>query len=77
MDKDELIRARAHQIWESEGCQEGQEADHWARAAAEIEAGATQSDAAKSAADSAERAEEEGHVPPSVAGPAARRRAAR
>ncbi|WP_349380563.1 DUF2934 domain-containing protein [Paracoccus sp. (in: a-proteobacteria)] len=77
VDKDDLIRARAHQIWENEGCPEGQEADHWARATAEIEAGAGQPEAAQSAADSGERAEEEGNVPSAVAGPAARRRAAR
>lgn len=77
LDKDDLIRARAHQIWENEGCPEGQEADHWARATAEIEAGAGQPDAAQSAVDAGERAEEEGNVPSAVAGPAARRRAAR
>lgn len=32
MDRTEQIRARAHQIWESEGSPEGREADHWAGA---------------------------------------------
>lgn len=64
-DKNEQIRARAHQIWQDEGCPEGQEADHWARAQAELDAAPT------------DRADEEGDVPPSVAGPEARRRAAR
>ena len=77
LDKDELIRARAHQIWESEGCPEGQEADHWARATAEIDGGTAKPDAVESAADAGERAEEEGNVPSAVAGPKARRRAAR
>lgn len=35
-DRNEAIRARAHEIWESEGCPEGREADHWAQAEAEI-----------------------------------------
>lgn len=37
-NRDDLIRARAHRIWENEGCPDGQEADHWARAKAEMEA---------------------------------------
>nr|WP_111298457.1 DUF2934 domain-containing protein [Paracoccus saliphilus] len=32
MDRLEQIRARAHQIWESEGSPEGRERDHWAEA---------------------------------------------
>ncbi|MBM3606343.1 MAG: DUF2934 domain-containing protein [Alphaproteobacteria bacterium] len=36
MDKSEQIRTRAHQIWESEGCPEGREAEHWARAQDEL-----------------------------------------
>jgi hypothetical protein len=35
-DKEERIRARAHEIWESEGKPEGQEAVHWDRAELEI-----------------------------------------
>lgn len=36
MDRNERIRARAHEIWESEGRPEGREAEHWMRAEAEI-----------------------------------------
>ncbi|WP_265500897.1 DUF2934 domain-containing protein [Paracoccus beibuensis] len=36
MDRNERIRARAHEIWESEGCPEGRESEHWMRAEAEI-----------------------------------------
>ena len=32
MDKTELIRQRAHQIWEASGHPEGMEADHWQQA---------------------------------------------
>ena len=35
-DRNEAIRNRAHEIWESEGCPEGREAEHWARAEAEL-----------------------------------------
>ncbi|WP_398467018.1 DUF2934 domain-containing protein [Tardiphaga sp.] len=35
-DKNERIKARAHQIWESEGKTEGQEDKHWERAELEI-----------------------------------------
>lgn len=38
------IRQRAHEIWESEGCPEGREAEHWAQAEAEL-AGQGQTDA--------------------------------
>lgn len=34
----ELIRERAHRLWEEDGHPEGREADHWARAEAEIDA---------------------------------------
>lgn len=37
-NRDDLIRARAHRIWENEGCPDGQDAEHWARAKAELEA---------------------------------------
>ncbi|MBM3604042.1 MAG: DUF2934 domain-containing protein [Alphaproteobacteria bacterium] len=37
MDRTEQIRARAHQIWESEGCPEGREADHWAEAERQLQ----------------------------------------
>ena len=36
-DREERIRRRAHQIWEEEGRPVGQEADHWRRAAQEID----------------------------------------
>ncbi|MFC0202139.1 DUF2934 domain-containing protein [Paracoccus rhizosphaerae] len=36
MDRNERIRARAHEIWESEGRPEGRESEHWMRAEAEI-----------------------------------------
>lgn len=32
MDRNEQIRQRAHQIWEANGCPEGQEAAHWQQA---------------------------------------------
>lgn len=35
-DRNEAIRNRAHEIWESEGHPEGREAEHWARAEAEL-----------------------------------------
>lgn len=31
-DLEERIRARAHQIWEDEGCPEGQASSHWEKA---------------------------------------------
>nr|WP_111298240.1 DUF2934 domain-containing protein [Paracoccus saliphilus] len=36
MEQSELIRRRAHQIWEAEGRPEGREAEHWARAQDEL-----------------------------------------
>ena len=35
-DRHELIRARAHQIWEAEGSPEGRHDQHWAQAEQEI-----------------------------------------
>lgn len=35
-DRQERIRQRAHEIWESEGRPEGREADHWSRAEQEL-----------------------------------------
>lgn len=35
-DKNERIRARAHQIWEAEGKPDGHEGTHWDRAELEI-----------------------------------------
>lgn len=37
-DREECIRARAHQIWEREGCPEGRGGEHWQQAVREIEA---------------------------------------
>ncbi|MGQ4273066.1 DUF2934 domain-containing protein [Terrihabitans sp. B22-R8] len=37
MDKDELIRQRAYEIWVAQGQPEGQESEHWAQARREIE----------------------------------------
>jgi hypothetical protein len=36
-DREEKIRERAHHIWEEEGRPEGRAADHWHRAAREVE----------------------------------------
>ena len=36
MDKTDQIRQRAHQIWEASGHPEGQAADHWQQAEAEL-----------------------------------------
>lgn len=36
MDKTDLIRQRAHQIWEASGHPEGMEADHWQQAEAQL-----------------------------------------
>ncbi len=38
-DREEEIRKRAQEIWESEGRPEGRDVDHWERAKAEIEKG--------------------------------------
>ncbi|MFN3278908.1 MAG: DUF2934 domain-containing protein [Paracoccus hibiscisoli] len=80
-NRDDLIRARAHQIWEDEGRPEGQEADHWTRAAAELDATEGTSVPKDSERDMApelsaghDRADEEGSVPPNVAGPKGRKR---
>ncbi|MCG6112973.1 MAG: DUF2934 domain-containing protein [Paracoccus sp.] len=75
-NRDDLIRARAHQIWEDEGRPEGQEADHWTRAAAELDEAPKDGDRdmAPELSEGHERAEEEGNVPPNVAGPKGRKR---
>ena len=39
---DEAIAARAYEIWEARGCPEGDGADHWAAARAELEAQAAE-----------------------------------
>ena len=38
MSKEELIRERAHRIWQMEGSPEGRAMTHWERASREIEA---------------------------------------
>ena len=38
MHLEDMIRMRAYDIWIAEGCPKGREKDHWAQAAAEIEA---------------------------------------
>lgn len=40
-DRETQIRARAYEIWESEGRPDGKEGEHWERAAREIAAGET------------------------------------
>ena len=37
-DNEQLVRERAYQIWEEEGCPEGRAQSHWDRAAREIQA---------------------------------------
>jgi hypothetical protein len=37
-DRDEHIRRRAHEIWESEGRPHGREAEHWRQAESEVDA---------------------------------------
>lgn len=35
-DKDEAIRRRAYEIWQSAGCPDGKDLDHWQQAEREI-----------------------------------------
>ena len=42
VDRDARIRRRAHEIWEQEGRPEGLAAQHWDRAAQELEGEASQ-----------------------------------
>ena len=35
-DREDRIRARAHQIWEEQGCPEGRHEEHWRQACAEF-----------------------------------------
>lgn len=39
VDSEQLIRARAYQIWEEEGHPDGREHEHWARAERELGSG--------------------------------------
>lgn len=43
-EREEQIRARAHQLWLDEGRPEGREGEHWQRAAREIERGGAEAD---------------------------------
>ena len=47
--RQDLIRKRAHQIWNDEGCPEGRDEAHWLRAEAEIDGLATQSESGQPA----------------------------
>jgi hypothetical protein len=44
--RDELIRARAHAIWEAEGQPDGRSDQHWQQAVLDVEQAAAQADAA-------------------------------
>ncbi|WP_375381255.1 DUF2934 domain-containing protein [uncultured Sphingomonas sp.] len=35
-ERDDLIRERAHAIWQAEGCPDGRQDQHWQQAAAEL-----------------------------------------
>ena len=43
-NREELIRARAHAIWEAEGSPEGRADQHWEQATLEIEQASTEVD---------------------------------
>lgn len=51
MDRNERIRQRAHEIWESEGRPEGRDAEHWSRAEQEIDEQMGQAGSASADAD--------------------------
>ena len=51
VDREELIRERAHAIWEEEGRPEGKDRQHWARATAEVDATEAGGDAEVEAPD--------------------------
>lgn len=40
-DRDELIRARAYEIWQAEGSPEGRDEQHWHQAARDVEEAVT------------------------------------
>lgn len=79
--QEDMIRARAHQIWEAEGCPEGREAEHWAQAIEELSRDAQASEPpAQGTPDyghPTDRAQEEGHAPASTAGTEPHRREGR
>ena len=57
-DREQRVRQRAHDIWQTEGCPEGRAEEHWARAEQEI-------------ADEAMEIAEPAALPPVVEKPAA------
>ncbi|NAZ37207.1 DUF2934 domain-containing protein [Rubellimicrobium sp. CFH 75288] len=67
-DREERIRARAHAIWEREGCPDGRHEEHWRQATAEIDAEEGQGGAQAEAmipAEGADRTEPMGGAAPS------------
>jgi hypothetical protein len=53
-EREERIRQRAYAIWEREGKPDGREAEHWEKAAAEIDAERESTEAMTGAAETAE-----------------------
>lgn len=53
-DREERIRRRAYEIWEREGKPDGREAEHWDKAAAEIDAEREGAEAVTGVADMTE-----------------------
>jgi hypothetical protein len=49
-NREDLIRARAHELWEAAGRPEGRELDHWAQAEREVAEGGTEKPKRKRAA---------------------------
>ena len=70
-EREDLIRQRAHAIWESEGCPDGRHEEHWARAEADV-ASEVQDVTPKKAAARKPKAEPGAEAP----APRARRKAA-
>ena len=52
-DREEKIRERAHRMWEEEGRPEGRAADHWQRAAREVEGRSQDRSSARAKVESA------------------------
>lgn len=40
-DQEDMIRARAYELWKAAGCPDGQDEAHWHQAASELGAGAS------------------------------------
>jgi hypothetical protein len=68
-DREESIRARAHELWEKEGRPEGAGERHWLQAASEVDASAAKPAAKKAAAP--KKAAAKPKAPKSAAKPAA------